>query len=279
MPSAQVQVYPVGTGDYFGEKVSGTGAPAASLVSGFWGWSYGVFPVASTDRGWIGRFELPIPNGAHIRAAALSFWMTGASTPGFLHRQTAGLLAPDGVWEIAGGGFSSSQYPTRDVMPWPERNGGSYQLSKWYGAAPFFSFVTFANVPSGGVAMSWGEGMVATNQVVGLVASLQSWLDTYGPTFRSGSVSGNDLPVAICWYRSFGTAADPSEGLSMASSGAVLAQRPFLTVTWDDPNPPSSILAEPDIRAAVRGSANLTTAIGSGISDVRPSPSSKWRIR
>jgi hypothetical protein len=278
MPSAILDVVPNTTGDYARLKISGAAALDTSALGLIVGYVNNGFPVADLDNGWIGRFEMPVPNGARITGASLSFYCSAASSPTGtpVARMAGGLIAADGLWDAAGGTFSISHYPTRSDMPWPERDALPV-VTRWFRSSPAFMLATFASVGSAST-MSFGEGIAVTNTVTGLVAALQDWLDTYGPTLRGGSVSGTDLPVALCWFRAYASFEDPTEGFPVFSSRGIVGQRPQLTIEWSLDDSPG-VHADGRVRPAIHATRRVLPAISPAQPDVRPQPGARGRIR
>lgn len=278
MPTAILPVVPQGTGDYLGFKRGNAIALPAGASGAILGWQAAP-PITGTDIGWVGRFELPIPNGATITGVSLSFSVTAPSYPlgAPVTRQAGGLLAPDGIWNSFGGTLSVAHYPTRPVFPWPEVDFLPVP-ARWFGGAPSFLMDTWASVSVASV-MSFGEGIAATNAVSGLLASLQSWLDTYGATLRGGSASGTDLPVALCWYRAFSTFLTPAEGFPVWSSSGAAPNRPFLTVSWTEGETPSSVSARSRVRPAAHGLLGTFPAARALGARLRPGNPGHARIR
>lgn len=276
MPIAIFDVYPQGSGDVAGSKSAGTGL-VVNPVQGAVGYFSGLFPINPYDDGWIGRFEISVPNGATITSAKLTTFQNSGSAG--VDRMTAGLLAPDGEWNVLGGGFSAATYPTLADVPWPETAFGvASNPARWHGSSPAFSLETFG-ATLGGTEMTFGEGTPVDNAVPGLVAKIQSYLNTYGGSLRSGSASGADLPIAVCWYRQY-LNPSVSQQFTIASSGdPSSSHRPRLTLEWEIVNVPSSISGLAQTREAVRGAAGTVRAISATSAHLRPTPGGKARTR
>lgn len=276
MPVEIFDVAPQGAGDFAGSKVAGTGA-VANVSQGAVGYFSGIFPINPYDDGWMGRFEISVPNGATIVSAKLATYQNTAGGP--VNRMIGGLLAPDGDWNALGGTFSASTYPTLADLPWPESGFGvASNPARWHGSSPAFSLVTF-DAAMGGTLMTWGEGTPVDNAVTGLVAKLQSWLDTYGGSLRSGSASGTDLPVALCWYREYVNPSTSQQFTIASSTEANATRRPQLTIEWEVVNVPSSVGGLGRVRPAARGLAGTFPAVRGFGAHLRPAPGGRARTR
>lgn len=238
MPNGTFSVVPQATGDFLGAK-SGAAAPS-NVAQGAVGHFGGLFPAPAYDQGWMGRFEVSVPNGATITAASLTHYHSVSSVG--CSRMTGGVLKPDGLWNVSGGTFSVSKYASINALPWPEGAfGASPDPDSWYESTPAFSLETFYSATAN-TLIGIGEGVAVEHPVTGLVAKIQSYLNVYGPTLRPGSISGTDLPIALCWYRQW--APGDEQFTVLSSLTASPAQRPTLYLEWVETIVPSRVSAK-----------------------------------
>lgn len=258
MGSGIATVYPNLTGEYGGSKTSGGSAPSTNPTTKI-GWD-----PSSGDFGWMGRFEIPLPLGAKLMTAEIEF-LAIFNGAGPINGFVGGLLAPDGAWDSAGGNFRSPLYPTLSSLPWPEYDGGVSDPSAWYGLAPAFGLEqmnpAFADNP---FILADGTNNPAAFGISGLVDQIQAFVNEYGDALRPNSVSGNDVPIAICLHRRFGTIDDPAQyhWVRLSTTSA-----PQLNLTWIDPIGVESKWA--GIAPAVRTSPGVRSAIESQWAGVR----------
>lgn len=179
------------------------------------------------NSGYLGRFELEIPDGATINAVRMAFVSDGRGTIQARSWQL-GFVDDDGPNGWLDDGISSSTYPNRIDVPWPLRWSGTATIDNagaWVGnAVP--STITESTITSLGLAWSFGEGLSALHSVTGLVANLQTWLDS-SPD-RANSASGTALPCAFCAVIDQATTGN----VGLYALEAVEANRPILWVDY-----------------------------------------------
>lgn len=149
-------------------------------------------------------FDLDIPIGATILAVKFVAYSSGSANGG-LFNLTSGLMSPQASgtddWEDAGGFHNWATRADNQMAEWD--SGTSTDSSIWHNNAPAFSGTAMSVTSVADDPWSFGEGasLSPQNTVTGLVAHLQSYLDS-NQELRGHRVT-DSIPVAIHMFRPY----------------------------------------------------------------------------
>ena len=252
-------------GDYAGVFQNAIGAPNFTTSTERIGNTLDTKSGSVGALGFMGRFEVEVPDGATITGARLSF--TSQGNQGINPKPwRAGFMATDGKWNVDG--FNGTQYPTRTSIPKASvySFGWVFIDSVWHnGGAGFDGFVSIAE-PTGS-AFTVGDGLASDYSLSGIVSQLQSFLDNATASDRANSASGTALPVAFQIAPDGHTAAQTQTIRTVDHPTA--SSRPSIEIAYTVPNaPPSSGIINALTSTTIReGKSFSAQSVGSDAED------------
>jgi hypothetical protein len=243
---------------------------------------------STASYGYMGRFELPIPDGATIDGVRITFTSAGSGVSSALTRNFAlGFVDDDSTWP-EDGFTSTDDYATRSALPWPWRWSGSVVVDNqgaWFGDSDPVDIAFTLSAISTNDPYRFADSITPREvEASGLVDNLQDWLDGTGGTLRADTASGTDLP--ICFAIVANAAGNSWQFVYSADTGTE-SRRPLLeveytaapasgTITASSSAGPA-VSARPTVAASVLASASAAPSV-SGRATLAPAVSASATV-